>query len=241
LRVKATIAYNGKEFHGSQVQYQQRTVNGTLLDALHSMGIDTKLDASGRTDKGVHATGQVVHFDVPSFWSDRKKLLEILGYKLPKSIHIKSLEFVEDSFHSRYSAKKRVYRYLLREGESNPFMNDFITFVKKIDLTTLQETIKYFEGTHDFSGFYKRGSDTKTTVRTIYKARAYEYKGTTILYFESNGFLRSQIRLMVAMLLGINDRKFTLQDLQNQLMTKEKIAFKPAPSNGLYLAKIYYF
>lgn len=204
------------------------------------MGIDTKLDASGRTDRGVHATGQVVHFDVPEFWSDRSKLLEILGYKLPKSIHVKKLEFVDDKFHSRYSAKRRVYRYLLKEGASNPFMDEFITFVEKIDHKTLQETIRLFEGTHDFCGFYKSGSGTKTTIRTIYKTRAYTHKGVTVLYFEASGFLRSQIRLMVAMLLGINNGKYSADDLQNQLTCKQKIPLKPAPSNGLYLAKIFY-
>jgi tRNA pseudouridine38-40 synthase len=240
LRVKATIAYNGTKFCGSQVQDKQTTVNGTILEVLHSMGINTKLDASGRTDRGVHATGQVVHFDVPDFWSDKVRLLEILGYKLPKSIHVKSLEFVDDSFHSRFSAKRRVYRYILKEGESNPFMNEFVTFLPKLDLASLQESIKYFMGTHDFCGFYRTGSATSTTTRTIFKTMAYEHKGFVVLYFEASGFLRSQIRLMVAMLLGINDGKYSIDDLQNQLTCKQKISIKPAPSNGLYLAKIHY-
>lgn len=240
MRVKATIAYNGTKYCGSQVQDNQTTVNGTLLEVLRSMGIETKLDASGRTDRGVHATGQVVHFDVPQFWSDKTRLLEILGYKLPSSLHVKKLEFVDDHFHSRFSAKRRVYRYILKAGESNPFMNEFVTFIPNIDLESLQESIKLFMGTHDFSGFYRTGGGSKTTTRTIFKTMAYKHKEFVVLYFEASGFLRSQIRLMVAMLLGINSGKYSLDDLKNQLTCKQKIAIKPAPSNGLYLAKIHY-
>ena len=252
LRVKATIAYNGTKFYGSQIQDKETTVNGTLQEVLSSLGIDVKIEASGRTDRGVHATGQVIHFDLPPFWSDTKKLQEIMNLNLVNSLHVRKIESVANDFHARYSAKRRVYRYILKEGISNPFFDEFITFVEKIDIDLLKIAIKKFEGMHDFDGFYKKGSDNKTTIRTIYKAHAYEHKGFTVLYFEANGFLRSQIRLMVGMLLGINSGKYKIEDLENQLTPtgnstcevphgcKQKISFKPAPSNGLYLAKIFY-
>lgn len=239
MKVKATIAYNGTKFYGSQVQDKKVTVNGTLQNVLKSMGIVGKIEASGRTDRGVHATGQVIDFDIPEFWSDTKKLLEIINFKLPTSIRVRKIELADD-FHARYGATRRVYRYILKEGDSNPFEDEFITFVDKIDQDTLKKAIKLFEGTHDFKQFYKTGSDNKTTVRSIYKTLVYQHKGMTVLYFEANGFLRSQIRLMVAMLLGINSGKYSLEDLQDQLTCKRKIAIKPAPSNGLYLAKIFY-
>ena len=240
MKVKATIAYNGTKFYGSQIQDKKVTVNGTLQNILKSMGIDGKIEASGRTDRGVHATGQVIDFEVPEFWSDTKKLLEIMNFKLPPSIYVRKIEIVDDDFHARYHATRRVYRYILKEGHSNPFEDEFITFVDKIDIDTLNKAIRLFEGTHDFKQFHKKGSDNKTTVRTIYKTRVYRHKGLTVLYFEANGFLRSQIRLMAAMLLGINEGKFSLNDLQEQLTCKKKISIKPAPSNGLYLAKIFY-
>ena len=240
MRVKVTIAYNGTKFFGSQIQEKETTVNGTLQEVLLSLGIQTKIEASGRTDRGVHATGQVIHFDLPPFWRDTNKLQEVMNLKLSNSLHVKKIETVNDDFHARYSAKRRVYRYILKEGKSNPFLDEFITFVEKIDIKLLQSTIKNFEGTHDFEGFYKKGSDNKTTIRTIFKATAYEHKGFTVLYFEANGFLRSQIRLMVGMLLGLNSGKYKIEDLENQLLCKQKISFKPAPSNGLYLAKIFY-
>ena len=246
MRVKATIAYNGTKFYGSQIQEREITVNGTLQEALFSLGIDSKIEASGRTDRGVHATGQVIHFDLPPFWTDPQKLQEMMNQKLPRSLHVKKIQTVQDDFHARYSARRRVYRYILKEGESNPFLDEFVTFVDQIDIQLLQKAIKEFEGTHDFCGFYKKGSDNKTTIRTIYKTRVYKHKGLIVLYFEANGFLRSQIRLMVGMLLGLNSGKYKIEDLENQLTPtghfacKQKIAFKPAPSNGLYLAKIFY-
>lgn len=241
MRVKATIAYNGTKFYGSQIQEKEITVNGTLQEVLASLGIQTKIEASGRTDRGVHATGQVIHFDLPPFWTDTNKLQEVLNHKLLTSLHVRKIETVNDDFHARYSAKRRVYRYILKEGKSNPFFDEFITFVEKIDIELLKTAIKSFEGTHDFEGFYKKGSDNKTTIRTIFKATVYEHKGFTVLYFEANGFLRSQIRLMVGMSLGINSGKYSIEDLKNQLIpTGQKISFKPAPSNGLYLAKIFY-
>ncbi len=241
MRVKATIAYNGTKFYGSQIQEREITVNGTLQEILSSLGIEVRIEASGRTDRGVHATGQVIHFDLPTFWNDTKKLQEVMNLNLPNSLHVRKIESVEDDFHARYSAKRRVYRYILKQGTSNPFQDEFITFMDKLDIDLLKIAIKKFEGTHDFNGFYKKGSDNKTTIRTIYKAYAYEHKGFTVFYFEANGFLRSQIRLMVGMLLGINSGKYFIEDLKNQLIpTGQKISFKPAPSNGLYLAKIFY-
>ena len=240
MRVKATIAYNGAKFYGSQVQGRQVTINGTVQSVLKSMGIEDKIEASGRTDKGVHATGQVIHFDIPEFWSDLKRVKTVMNLKLNSSIHVRKITLANDDFHARYSASRRVYRYILKEGESNPFEDEFITFVPSLDLTLLNEVIKKFIGTHDFKQFHKSGSDNKTTIRTIYKAYAYKHKDITVLYFEANGFLRSQIRLMVAMILGINSKKFRFEDLDNQLTCKKKISLKPAPSNGLYLAKIFY-
>ena len=236
MRAALTLVYNGTSYLGSQTQTEtNNTILGKLQRVLLSLGIDFKVIASGRTDKGVHATGQVCHIDLPDFWSDLAKLQHVLNDKLPSSIRVQSLKEVADDFHARYSAKKRVYRYLLKEGDSNPFENDFIVFEKNIDFKTLQENAKLFIGTHDFINFMKTGSDAGSTQRIIYKAFAYKHKGLIVLNFEANGFLRSQIRLMVGALLKLNATQ-----IQEQLGAKTKYKVKPAKSNGLYLAKIKY-
>ncbi len=241
MRVKLTLSYNGSAFEGSQQQlHTGHTVMGTLHAALMRLQIDTKLVASGRTDRGVHATGQVVHCDLPEYWSDLCKLRRSLSHQLPSTIHIRHIEHVSDAFHARYSAKRRVYRYILSDEEPNPFEADFITFVPSLDFERISEAIPLFVGTHDFTYFKKNGSDVTHYVRTVYKAFAYRHRGKTILYFEANGYLRSQIRLMVGFVLQISEGKLTTGQLREQLALEAHHAIRIAPHNGLYLARIKY-
>jgi tRNA pseudouridine38-40 synthase len=154
---------------------------------------------------------------------------------LPASILIKQVIEVDETFHARYSAKKRLYRYILKEQESNPFEGNFVTFINSIDYQAIEKNIKLFQGIHDFAYFLKTGSDEKSTQREIYRAFAYKYNGYIILHFEANGFLRSQIRLMVGALLSLN-----AEEIEEKLRCQKNHKLKPAPSNGLYLAKIKY-
>ncbi len=236
MRCALTIAYNGRDFLGSQAQKSSpNTILGNLERVLYKIGIESKIVASGRTDRGVHATGQVCHIDLAPFWSDLVKLKRVLNRMLPPTIEIKSIREVEIAFHARYSAKKRVYRYIIKESKSNPFEDSFITFLDSFDFKSVEQNIKLFIGEHDFAYFMKSGSDTKSSKRVIYRAFIYKYKEYIILNFEANGFLRSQIRLMVASLLKLNN-----QEIREQLESKKIYKIKPAPSNGLYLAKIKY-
>ena len=236
MRVCLILAYNGTHFFGSQTQKESKnTVLGVLEHVLAQLGIREKVIASGRTDRGVHATGQACHLDLPDFWHDTLKLQRVLNEMLPKTIRVTSIKQVSSDFHTRYGAKKRLYRYVIKEGASNPFEDAFVTFLEKVDFERLQKNIKLFEGEHDFAFFMKSGSDVKTTVRTLFKTRAYRYKQYTVLTFEANGFLRTQIRLMVGALLTKN-----AQEITELLACEKKHKIKPAPSNGLYLARIKY-
>ena len=236
MRCALCIAYNGTHFLGSQSQTETpNTILGNLEKALLALGIESKVVASGRTDKGVHATGQVCHIDLPLFWTDLKKLQQALNKMLPKSIVLKSIKNVKNDFHARYGAKRRIYRYIIKEENSNPFEENFITFIQDFNFKEIEKNIKLFVGTHNFKQFMKTGSDVNSTSRIIYKAFAYKYKDYIILNFEANGFLRSQIRLMVGALLQLNS-----QEITEQLQCKNTYKIKPAPSNGLYLAKVKY-
>ncbi len=236
MRIKITLAYKGSTFLGSQIQKSSpNTVNGTLEVLLQKLNINSKVIASGRTDKGVHATAQVIHIDVPEFWHDIVKLKRVFNEMITPNIKILQIKKVDDNFHARYDAKKRVYRYLIKDAESNPFENDFISFYKDVDFNTLEKNIKLFKGTFNFINFMKTGNDVQSSTREIYKSFAYRHKGYIVLYFEANGFLRSQIRLMVGSLLSLSAK-----EIQEQLSAKTKYKVKPAKPNGLYLAKIKY-
>lgn len=236
MRCAVTLAYDGTNFLGSQTQESSpNTIFGRVESALGQLNIDSKAIPSGRTDRGVHATGQVCHIDLPEFWSDLVKLKKVLNEMLPSSIRLKGIKAVGDDFHARYSAKKRVYRYIIKEGQSNPFEDNFVTFLDNVDFTKIEKNIKLFCGEFDFKQFMKSGSDIKSTTRVIYRAFAYKHKGFIILNFEANGFLRSQIRLMVGALLTLDADK-----IKEQLECKKRHKIKPAKSNGLYLSKIKY-
>jgi len=223
--VKVTLSYDGSKFNGFQIQNSGvKTVANKLEKILKSLSIDTKIHASGRTDRGVHATNQVIHLNLPPFWSDIKKLKHMLNQKALPDIHVKQIEVVDESFHARSSAKRRVYRYLVSTKTPSVFMTPYILFVDDIDEALIQEAIKKFEGSCDFSYFKKvKGSDT-SSVREIYKARFYKHKEFYVFSFEANGYLRSQIRMMVYFLLEISAKRLSVDDLVEQLECKKRHA-----------------
>ena len=240
MNLKFTLAYDGSLFQGSQKQPNGLTVEDKLLKAFKKINIETNIVLSGRTDKEVHATGQVFNCIVPDYWEDLFKLKEVLNKNLPSSIKISKISKVNEDFHSRFHAKKRVYRYLITTKPTTPFNDKFITYVKDIDKELLQEAIKEFIGIYDFKYFHKTGSDKELTKREIFDTKFYKYKDIYVFQFTANSYLRSQIRLMVGFLLAINNKKLTIEDLKKQLNLEKNIFKTPAKANGLYLAKIKY-
>lgn len=240
-RIKITLSYNGSAFMGSQQQPNtDNTVMGHLITVLHRLKITATPKASGRTDRGVHATHQVIHIDVPEFWTDLQRLKEMLNVQLPSAMRIQRIEFVDSDFHARYSAKRRVYRYIIKESEINPFEDNFVTFVPRLNREAIADAIGCFVGTHNFELFKKSGNDLEHHTRIIYRAYTYSHKGYFILVFEGNGFLRSQIRLMVGFLLRISAGKATKEQLIEQINCVKRHSTDIASHNGLYLTHIKY-
>ena len=236
MRALVTCSYNGTHFLGSQIQSETKnTIFGVITHVLGELNITSKPQPSGRTDKGVHASGQTFHIDLPLFWSDLKKLKRVLNEMLPNSIKILNIKEVDADFHARYSAKSRVYRYLIKTTDSNPFEDNLISFYKDANYTEIQKKMDVFIGEYDFKGFMKTGSEVGVTIRKVYRSFAYKHNDLIVLNFEANGFLRSQIRLMVASLL-----KLDKEQIKEQLECKKRYKIKPASANGLYLAKIKY-
>jgi tRNA pseudouridine38-40 synthase len=240
MHVKAVIAYDGSAFFGFQRQKSiPLTVTQKIEGALASLQIKTVIVGSGRTDRNVHATAQVIHFDIPDFW-DLDKLKHLLNQRL-KSIRFKHLYQTNTDFHARFSAKKRYYRYLFKTEQPSVFEEKYLSYYPiTFDSSLLNKALKYFEGEHDFRYFCKTGSPTHTTIRTIYQSRYYHYKHIHIITFEANGFLRSQVRMMVEAALLCACGKLTLEELHKQIGGKTRFVTKPAPPEGLYLAKIKY-
>jgi len=240
LKIKITLCYDGTLFNGSQIQPDFPTIQSKLTEVLNLININTTLDFSGRTDKGVHAFKQVISCNIPVFWKDLKKLQEVLNKQLPNSIQIRSIQEVRDDFHARFSAKKREYRYLISTKKLTPFNTNYISYYQDINIEKINNAIKLFVGVHDFEYFSKKGSDPHSTVREIYGINFYKHKDIFVLNFKANSYLRSQIRMIVDFIMKVSSGKLTLDDLQEQLDKKRLISWTLAPSKGLYLSKIHY-
>jgi tRNA pseudouridine38-40 synthase len=237
-----TIIYDGSDYYGFAPQPNKKTVIGTIEETFKkSVNLDIKVLGSGRTDKGVHATGQVIHTDIPAFWdSDLNKLKLIINKNLPQSSYIKSIQKTDDNFHSRFSAKRRVYRYIISTKPTTVFNNKYCTYIKGIDEVLIKKAIKVFEGVHDFNLFRKVDKSVDNSIREVFKTRFYKYNDFYIFYFEANAYLRSQIRIMVDFLLKISNQELTIENLQEQLDNKKSYSNTLASASGLYLAKIKY-
>jgi tRNA pseudouridine38-40 synthase len=243
IRVKIIFSYNGTFFFGSQEQKNtDKTIATTFNNVLKKININNKIVMSSRTDKRVHALWQVAHLDIPKYW-DIHKLKHALNKRLNQfDIYIKNLKIVSNDFHARFSAKKRIYYYVFSFNTPNPFQKNYVTFLDKnnLDLDKIKNGIQVFEGVHNFQFFKKNGSSIKSNIRTIYNVKFLKRNNFYILRFCANGFLRSQIRFMVGALIALAYGKITLTNIRGMLELKAKQNIKPAPPNGLYLAKILY-
>jgi len=240
MRVKAVISYDGSRYQGFQKQRSTKmTISTAIEDALASLQIDSAIVGSGRTDAGVHATGQVIHFDLPDFWNNLEKLKLNLNRKLT-DISFKHISPAGNDFHARFSAKKRLYRYVFKIQRPSVFEQKYISYYQEFNPDLLLKALKTFEGKHDFDFFHKTGTVTHTTVREIYRTDYVERNGYHFIYFQANGFLRSQVRMMVDAAISYAKNEMTMIQLQQQLNCQKKHTTKLAPPEGLYLAKILY-
>ncbi|SFZ97558.1 tRNA pseudouridine synthase A [hydrothermal vent metagenome] len=239
-RVKAVIAYDGSSYFGFQKQTStKQTVTYDIENALNSLHIESPIVASGRTDAGVHATAQIIHFDLPDFWVDLNKLKINLNRKLT-NIQFKHISFVPENFHARFSAKKRTYRYVFKTKKPSIFEQKYISFYENFNENILIDALKVFEGEHDFKNFHKTGTVTHTTIRKIYKTTYIKRGDYHFIYFQGNSFLRSQIRMMVNAAMLCAKDELSKDCLEKQLECKDKYTTRLAPPQGLYLSNILY-
>ena len=232
VKLKLVYSYDGSKFSGSQSQPHGRGVEDVLRAALGRVGIFAPLISSSRTDKGVHALRQVSCVECTVHW-ELPRLKELINRHCAPYIFVQHISQVPRDFHPRYDAVARCYRYVLNHGRPSPFLSDFCVFYPRVDLAALNAALANFVGEHDFSEFMKSGSDIKSPVRELYVARAYSFRNLTLINFKANGFLRAQVRLMVANAL-------------KSVQSGRKISFSralsriPFPPNGLYLSGVSY-
>ncbi len=242
-RYKCIISYDGTNFMGFQIQDNLRTVELEIKNALFKLtNEDIKIYSSGRTDRYVHALGQVIHFDLENEIPPLGLKRGINSY-LPKDIYFKSIEQVDVNFHARFSAKSKEYRYYINKKEYSPLLANYQAFISyKLDYNLMGEAIKLFIGTHNFKGFSSSSIDPrKDTVKTIYEAKMNEYDNYLEFIFVGTGFLKYQIRRMMGILIDIGRGKLDINIINHILETQDtNILFKTADGCGLYLYQVNY-
>jgi len=241
--IKLCISYNGTHFSGWQRQQKKRTVQGVIEGQLSELfRKPIEIDGAGRTDRGVHAYGQVATFEVEtSIPKDKIKLL--IDRRMPADIGIQSLEFVEENFHARYSAKGKRYAYRIHHGiGKDPMCSDhFLHVDKQLDIPIMKAVAKKLIGEKDFRSFMASGSSVQNTVREIYEISFIESPNELRIEFYGNGFLYNMIRIIVGLMLDVESGKIALNDIESIIAAKDRSALKlTAPSQGLYLVKVYY-
>ena len=243
---KLTLAYDGTNFAGYQIQPHQRTVQGVLQKALGKMAKveSVHVDGSGRTDSGVHALGQVVSFAYPGTIPEQA-MLRAMNSLMPLDIEILKAEIVPADFHARYSATGKRYMYRVARGRFTDPFNRLYTghWPYPLDIAKIEAALEDVVGTHDFTSFAASGGVIKDKVRTIYEATVREdpERNEVIFEFWGNGFLYNMVRILVATLLEIGSGRRDVHDFLRLYEVKDRQQARgTAPASGLYLKEVYY-
>lgn len=248
--IKLIISYDGSRYLGWQRlgnENRERSIQGCIESRIEKiLGYSVALIGSGRTDRGVHALGQVANFHVPSsFFSNYtlEKFVRICNEQLPEDIKILSASNVPPSFHSRYSAIKKTYTYSIDTREvPSVFSRKYSLWVPdRLDIRIMKRCAELLVGRHDFSAFSTQTKKEKDTVRTIESLCVEQKKDKLLISVCGDGFLYNMVRILVGTLLEAGKGKYSTDTLQRALDTGDRqLAGPTASSVGLFLKEVVY-
>ncbi|NGP45872.1 tRNA pseudouridine(38-40) synthase TruA [Bacillaceae bacterium SIJ1] len=243
-RWRGIIQYDGSKFSGFQRQSKGRTVQGVVEKALGKMHktADVPIFGSGRTDAGVHAFGQVIHFDSPVQIPEERWLQALNGW-LPDDVILYAIAPVEETFHARYDAIGKAYEYRVTNGPiKDVFRRLYVHHeFRPLNEELMQEALALFYGTHDFRAFCSTRSTVTSHVRTVTKATLEKSGAEFCFYIEGNGFLHHMVRMIVGTVIKAGHGAIAPEDIQHCLESGDKgNTVKTAPAQGLYLLRVDY-
>lgn len=246
IRYKMIVQYDGTHFAGFQIQPHDRTVQGEIQKALKIMtkGLAIIIHGSGRTDSGVHAKGQVIHFDYPILLPV-ENMQRALNSLTTDELFVEKVAIVDTDFHARYNTSGKKYQYRVDLNViPDPFKRLYtLHHPYPIDMEKLQNALKDLEGEHDFSSFCASNSGRENKVRTVYEASVVKdvFNNELIFTFRGNGFLYNMVRIFVGTLLQIANGLRPADEIKRLLAVKDRNEAGPtAKPQGLYLMEVYY-
>ena len=244
-RYQVLIEYVGTSFRGGQIQKKGSTIQGLIQQNLSKL-LKEKiiLNGSGRTDAGVHANAQSAHFDSQKKILDLTKFLKSINHFLnEKGIAITQIKKRSEKFHSRFSAKQRIYRYIIFNQISAPVIeNGRGWHVRKIlDVDLMKKGAKKLLGTNDYSTYRSSSCHAKSPIRTIKSIKIRTLKNKIEIEFKSQSFLQQQVRSMVGCLKYLGEKKWDLKTFDKVFKSKKRVlCAPPAPPEGLFLYRVIY-
>ena len=244
-RYQVLVEYVGTNFRGWQIQKKGSTIQGLIqLNLSKLLKEKITLNGSGRTDAGVHAYAQSAHFDCKSKILDLTKFLKSINHFLnDKGIAIIQIKRRNEKFHSRFSAKQRIYRYIIFNQISAPVIeNGRGWHVRKIlDVDLMKKGAKKLLGTNDYSTYRSSSCHAKSPIRTIKSIKIRTLKNKIEIEFKSQSFLQQQVRSMVGCLKYLGEKKWDLKTFDKVFKSKKRVlCAPPAPPEGLYLYRVIY-
>ena len=245
FRYQILIEYVGTGFIGWQSQPKGKSVQKTIENSLKKILKEKiSLVGQGRLDAGVHAISQSAHFDTKNKILDINRFLKRLNFLVNKNyISILSIKKRNEKFHSRYSAKARIYKYIILNRESSPTINKNRVWhiKKKINLENIKKGAKFLIGKRDFSTFRASACSAKSPIRTLEKVNILKKKNEIFIEFKSRSFLQTQVRSMVGCLKYLGEGKWNFKKFKNVTLSKKRaLCAPPAPPHGLFLKKVIY-
>ena len=244
-RYQIIIEYVGTNFVGWQIQSKGKSIQKLIQTKLSKL-LNEKISiiGSGRTDSGVHAIEQSAHFDYKKKIQNLNKFIKSMNYFLNnKGISIINIKKRNLNFHARFSAKQRIYKYIIFNRLSRPSIEKERGWhiIKKLDINLMKLGAKKLLGTKDFSTFRASSCNANSPIRTIKSIKIKFVKGRIEIQFQSQSFLQQQVRSMVGCLKYLAEKKWDLKKFELILKSKKRIlCAPPAPSHGLFLEKIIY-
>lgn len=243
-RYRLTLEYDGSAFNGFQVQSGQPTVQGAMEAAITAFcGEAVRIAAAGRTDTGVHATGQVISFDLAKAWPARTVMNALNAHLVEQPVSVLDCEEVDPQFHARFSATGRsyLYRILNRPGPAALDAGRVWHVRKPLDAEAMHRAAQALVGQHDFTTFRDVNCQAASPVKTLDLARVAPVGQEVHLVFEARSFLHRQVRSMTGTLTEVGLGRWSVEEVARALAARDRSACGPvAPSAGLYLTGVRY-